>query len=261
MGVRTCKVPQRKPTPVSGSGGGGTGTSPTKSKPPTQPPPPGPVPQTGLGTVNEIKIVSTWRFHGVGSEDFCWDKDPSQPGAIKYWDLYHNADLTFESDIRLDRTQAGSDSLDLDSGAINSVTTQPPCTIPRGYQLGGWTNGELNAALEISGTDGTGAVALTVVQDVLSQAGGAVFSYGPGLPPPAGDGIDWTSQYTYPGFKTGMSENIDWPAGIDGGSPSTTYTPLGIGGHVVAQLHETKSLDDSPSMTGTTDILIELLSS
>jgi len=262
-GIRTCK-PVKKPTPGSGSGGGSTGTGPTKPAPPTKTPPPVPVmPQSGLGTVNEIKIVSTWRFHGVGSQDFCWNIDPSKPEAIKYFDLYHNADLTYESDIHLDRTQAGSDSLDLASGSSNSITPQPPCTVPRGYQLGGWTNGELNAALEINDPDGTGAVALSVAQDVLDQAGGTVSSYGPGLPPSAGDGTgaDWISQYTYPGFETGMSEEIDWPAGIDGGAPSITYTPLGIGGHVVAQLHETKSLDSSPSLMGTADILIELLSS
>lgn len=262
-GIRTCKVPVTKPTPGLGSGTAPTGTSPTKPIPPTKPTPPTTVvPQAGLGTVNEIKIVSTWKFHGVGSEDFCWDMPPSQPGATQYWKLEQDGDLTFESDIHLDRTQAGTDSLDLTSGSSYAITPQPPCTDPGSYHLGGWTNGELNAAL-ITGTDGTGAVALTVTQDVLDQDRDTVWSYGPGLPPPAADGsgADWTSQYTYPGFMTGRSEEIDWPAGIDGGSPSTTYTSLGVGGHVVAQLHETKSLDDAPSMTGTADILIELLSS
>ncbi|HEY6525393.1 MAG TPA: hypothetical protein VIY10_16535 [Solirubrobacteraceae bacterium] len=263
-GIRTCKVPVTKPTPGSGSGTAPTGTSPTKPIPPTQPTPPTTVvPEAGLGTVNEIKIVSTWKFHGVGSEDFCWDMPPSQPGATKYWKLEQDGDLTFESDIHLDRTQAGTDSLDLTSGSSYAITPQSPCTDPGSYHLGGWTNGELNAALTINGTDGTGAVVLMVTQDVLDQDGNTVWSYGPGLPPSAADGsgADWVSQYTYPGLMTGRSEEIDWPAGVDGGSPSTTYTSLGVGGHVVAQLHETKSLDDAPSMTGTADILIELLSS
>ena len=185
------------------------------------------------------------------------------PGRRSHWNWEQDADLTFESDIHLDRTQAGTDSLELAPGSSYAHIPQPPCTVPGSYHLGGWTNGEVNVALEISGTDGTGAVALTVTQDVLDQDGVAGWSYGPGLPPPEADGsgADWISQYTYPGFTTGMSEKIDWPAGIDGGSPSTTYTPLGVGGHVVAQLHEVKSLDDSPSLTGTADILIELLSS
>ncbi len=261
-GIGTCKVPVKKPAPSSGSGSGPTGTNPTK---PTQPttPPTTVVPQAGLGTVNEIKIVSTWKFNGVGSEDFCWDKDPSQPDATKYWSLQQNADLTYESDIHLDRTQAGTDALDLATGSSYSEVPQPPCTVPAGYHLGAWTNGVLNAALAISDTDDTGAVALSVTQDVLDQTGDTVWSYGPGLPPPGGDGsgADWASQYTYPGFKAGMSEEINWPSGIDGGSPSTTYTSLGVGGHVVAQLHETKSLDDAPSMSGTADIVIQLLSS
>jgi hypothetical protein len=257
-GVRTCKVPGSTHKPGSGSG---TGTHPTGSSSTATATSTTVVPQEGLGTVTEIKIVSTWKFNGVGSEDFCWDKDPSQPGATKYWNLEQDADLTFESDIHLDRNQTGTDALELEPGSSYSSIPQPPCAIPASYHLGAWTNGELNAALAISDTDGTGAVALSVPKDVLTSDGFTVWSYGPGLPPPASDGTDWANQYTYPGFITGMSEEIDWPSGIDGSSPSTRYTPLGVGGHVVAQLHETKSLDDAPSMTGTADIVIQLLSS
>lgn len=258
-GVRTCKVPGSTHKPGSGSGTGThpTGSSSTATSTSTSTTV---VPEAGLGTVTEIKIVSTWKFNGVGSEDFCWDKDPAQPGATKYWNLEQDADLTFESDIHLDRNQTGTDALELEPGSSYSSIPQPPCAIPASYHLGAWTNGELNAALAISDADGTGAVALSVPKDVLlSPDGVTVWSYGPGLPPP-GDGADWASQYTYPGFTAGMSEEIDWPSGIDGSSPSTRYTPLGVGGHVVAQLHETKSLDDAPSLTGTADIVIQLLS-
>ena len=261
-GVRTCKVPGSTHKPGSGSG---TGTHPTHSSSTASSTSTATsttvVPQEGLGTVTEIKIVSTWKFNGVGSEDFCWDKDPSQSGATKYWKLEQDADLTFESDIHLDRNQAGPDTLELEPGSSYSSIPQPPCTIPVSYHLGAWTNGELHVALAISDADGTGAVALSVPTDVLNSDGVTVWSYGPGLPPPASDGVDWANQYTYAGFTTGMSEEIDWPSGIDGGSPSTTYTSLGVGGHVVAQLHENKSLDDAPSLTGTADILIQLLSS
>jgi hypothetical protein len=259
-GVRTCKVPGSTQKPGSGSS---TGTHPTHSTSTSAAPTTTTtvVPEAGLGTVNEIKIVSTWKFQGVGSEDFCWDKDPSQPDAKKYWNLEEDGDLTFESDIHLNRNQTGTDTLELAPGSSYSSIPQPPCTVPDSYDLGAWTNGELNAVLAISDADGAGAVALSVPKDVLNSDRFTVWSYGPGLPPPAGDGTDWTNQYTYPGFTTGMSEEINWPSGIDGSSPSTRYTSLGVGGHVVAQLHETKSLDDAPSLTGTADILIQLLSS
>ncbi len=261
-GVRTCKVPGPGHKPGSGSS---TGTHPTHSSSTASTTSTGSsttvVPEEGLGTVNEIKIVSTWKFNGVGSEDFCWDKDPSQPDAQKYWNIEEDGDLTFESDIHLDRSQTGTDTLELAPGSSYSYVPQPPCTVPVSYHLGAWTNGELHAAVAISDADGTGAVALSVPTDVLRSDGVTVWDYGPGLPPPGSDGADWANQYTYPGFTTGKSEEINWPAGIDGSSPSTSYTPLGVGGHVVAQLHETKSLDDAPSMHGTADILIQLLSS
>ncbi|HXD65088.1 MAG TPA: hypothetical protein VNV17_10745 [Solirubrobacteraceae bacterium] len=213
------------------------------------------VPEEGLGTVNEIKIVSTRRFDGTGSQDFCDAGDP----PVQHWNEREDADVTYESDIHLDRSLTGTDTLELDPGASYSIVFEPPCT-GGSYHLTSWTNGELKAALQIA-DDGTGAVALNVVHDVLDQDGFTTLAYGPGLPPPTGPIDDWGPQFTYPGFKTGMSEEINWPSPMSGGSPSIGYTPLGIGGHIVAQLHETKDLADSPSFTGTADILIELLSS
>jgi hypothetical protein len=248
-GVKHCKPTGTSTTPTR-TGPTKTTTSPTTSTTPTTV-----TPEEGLGTVNEIKIVSTRRLDGTGSEDFCDGGDP----PVQHWDVRRDADVTYEADIHLDRSLTGTDTLELDPGATSSIVFESPC--PGGsYHLTSWTNGELNAALQIA-DDGTGAVALTVVHDVLDQDGGTVLSYGPGLPPPTGPVSDWIAQFTYPGFTTGTSEEIEWPSPMTGGSPSITYVPLGVGGHVVAQLHETKDLADAPNLTGTADILIELLSS
>ena len=249
-GIPGCRSTKPKPTKPKPPGG------PTKPKPPVTPPPVTPPPFSG---VDEVKITSTISLDGSGSEDFCETLVNGVPGTDDEG-FVHHIHLSFEADVPIGPSQSDTDTLALASGAMDTLMQAADCEGSGGeYRLTTWTNGQVHVSLSTDDdNDNETAVELSVPQQVVDQNGTPQFSYGPALPGAADLG-DWTTDITYTGFRAGMSEQVTWPAPQTGATPSTTYVPLGVGGHVVAQMHYTKDLTGPPNLSGGWDILIQLI--
>ena len=254
-GCRPSKPKPTKPNPPGGPSKHNPPVTPTKP-PPVLPPPITPPPFSG---VDEVKITSTISLDGSGPEDFCETNVDGVPGRDDEG-IVHHIHLTFEADVPMGPSQSDTDTLALASGALDTLAWAADCEGARGaYRLTTWTNGQVHVSLSTDDdNDSETAVQLSVPQQILDQTEMTPFSYGPALPGAADPG-DWMTDITYTGFKAGMSEEVTWPAPQTGATPSTTYVPLGVGGHVVAQMHYTKDLTDSPNLSGGWDILIQLI--
>ena len=255
-GCRSTKPKPTKPKPPGGPTKPKPPGSPTKPKPPVTPPPVTPPPFSG---VDEVKITSTISLDGSGSEDFCETLVNGVPGTDDEG-FVHHIHLSFEADVPIGPSQSDTDTLALASGAMDTLMKAADCEGSGGeYSLTTWTNGQVHVSLSTDDdNDNETAVELSVPQQVVDQNGTPQFSYGPALPGAADLG-DWTTDITYTGFRAGMSEQVTWPAPQTGATPSTTYVPLGVGGHVVAQMHYTKDLTGPPNLSGGWDILIQLI--